>query len=184
MRPILETRTLNRLCNQQVLINNSLRGRLPQSSSSHLSEKYCTCNRRPRHSPTFSFSVSTGHRADCPLYVDGQQTVGISARYMFCNRLLGMSVRFMMTFTRGAGALAISPMFQFHSIVPDDSPVFKLLLNLQISGIFPDSLRRLESTKWSVLEMFHNRKAAPSDRLADGTTLLHVRTLFIYGIRC
>lgn len=88
-----------------------------------------------------------------------------------------------MTLTRGAGALAISPMLQFHSVVPDDSPAFRLLLDLDGPDRLQDPNQILESTQWSILKMFHNRKAAPSDRLADGTTLLHVRTLFVQQIR-
>ncbi|OJJ00791.1 hypothetical protein ASPVEDRAFT_590403 [Aspergillus versicolor CBS 583.65] len=176
IRPMLvEPRTLSHLCNQQTLINNSWRGpRSLQISSSKLTEKYCTCNRKPRYFPTSYFSVSAGHKASCPLYVNGHQTIGISARYTFCNRLIGMSVHVMMTLTRGAGALAISPALQFHSVVPDDSPAFSLLRNLDSAKSCPDSLRILESIQWNILEMFHNRKAAPTDRLADGSTLLHV----------
>lgn len=94
-----------------------------------------------------------------------------------------MSVHFMMTLTRGAGALAISPMLQFHSVVPDDSPAFKLLLDLDGPDSLQDPHRILESTQCNILEMFRTRKAAPSDRLADGSTLLHVCTLRAYGIR-
>jgi hypothetical protein len=173
---LVEPRTLNHLCNQQTLINNIWRGsRSLQTSSSQLTEKYCTCNTRPRYSSISYFSVFSRHKAGCPLYVNGHQTMGISTRYTVCNRLIGLSVHFMMTVTRGGGALAISPMLQFHSVVPNDSPAFKLLLGL--NGSYSHS--KLEYTQQSILEMFHTRKAAPSDRLADGTTLLHVRSLFI-----
>lgn len=89
----------------------------------------------------------------------------------------------MMTMTRGAGALAISPMLQFHSVVPNDSPAFSMLRSLDSAEGFLDPPRILEAARLSILEMFGNRKAAPSDRLADGTTLLHVCTLVIYRIR-
>ncbi|KAL4962979.1 uncharacterized protein BDV14DRAFT_202228 [Aspergillus stella-maris] len=69
-----------------------------------------------------------------------------------------------MTLTRGAGAMSISPTLRFYSVVPDDTPTFELLRTTDDFPFVHDAF----------LELFRAGKAAPTDRLADGTTLLHV----------
>lgn len=122
----------------------------------------------------FGFSAFAAHTANCPLYVEGQQTLGIAANYTFCNRLLGLSVNFMMTLTRGAGALSISPILQFHSVVANDFPAFKLLRDMKTEFNRERDHKVLERAQKALLQMLREKKAAPTDRLADGSTLLHV----------
>ncbi|KAL4798418.1 hypothetical protein BDV19DRAFT_386306 [Aspergillus venezuelensis] len=70
---------------------------------------------------------------------------------------------FMMILTRGAGAMSISPTLRFYSVVPDDAPAFELLRTTD----------DFQSVYAAFLELFRAGKAAPTDRLVDGTTLLH-----------
>lgn len=108
------------------------------------------------------------------MYVDGQRTVGISARYAICNRLLGISVNVMMTLTRGAGALSISPIIQFRPVVANDSPAFRLLNEARDHANGVNSCEVLHRTRDALVRMIQEREVAPTEQLADGTTLLHV----------
>jgi hypothetical protein len=125
---VLNPSTLRNLCGRQELINLSWkrqRRRLGGSVIDTIS-RYCACSHRPLASSSFSMSVFALHETHCPLYEAGQRTVGIAAKYTFCNRLLGLSVSVMMTLTRGARACFVSPMIQFHGLVGESSPAFEL----------------------------------------------------------
>jgi hypothetical protein len=135
--------------------------------------RYCACSRRPLASPSFSISIFALHQAHCPLYDAGKHTVGVAAKYTFCNRLLGLSVSVMMTLTRGAGAISLSPMIQFHEVV-EDSPAFALTVEIIHSFDQENLSEVIDRTRDGLLKLFHEKKAAPTDRLADGSTILHV----------
>ncbi|KAL2836883.1 hypothetical protein BJY01DRAFT_251762 [Aspergillus pseudoustus] len=174
---MIEPSTLQELCDQQQLINTWLqrRRRLPSSPIDQLVH-HCTCSRKPRFKSVFSFSVFALHERSCPLYVEGQQAIGITGSYIFCNRFLGRSVHFMMTLTRGAGALAITHSIRAHAVVAGDSPAFKLMeeSKYKIEAANRKNVRTvLGDLRASLLRLFCEGKAAPTDRLEDGSTLLH-----------
>lgn len=108
------------------------------------------------------------------MYVDGQHTMGISARYAFRNRFLGVSVNFMMTLTKGAGAFSISPSIQFRPAVGNDFPAFKLLNEARDHANGVNCSEVLHRTRDALIRMIEEREVAPTEQLADGTTLLHV----------
>jgi len=172
-QPILDPSTLHSFCNRQALINTSwkrqrrrLRGGVTDTIS-----RYCACSRRPLISSSISFFAL--HESDCPLYEAGKHTFGVAAKYNFCNRLLGLSVSVMMTVTRGAGAFSINPTIQFQGIVDEDSPAFTLV-NKAISHGLINASETLTTTRDGLLVLFREKKAAPTDRLAYGSTILHV----------
>ncbi|KAL2862291.1 uncharacterized protein BJX67DRAFT_385786 [Aspergillus lucknowensis] len=174
----VEPSTLRDLCNQQRVVESCWRRkRIMRLSGSpiDLISRYCTCRRKPRFLSMFGFSVFTLHEASCPLYVDRQQAIGVAGSYTFCNRFLGLSIRVMMTLTKGAGAFGVSPAIQVHAVVSEEAPAFKLLREVQNAGWDGRNiLRVMEDTKTRVLQLLAKRdKAAPTDRLSDGRTLLH-----------
>lgn len=113
--------------------------------------------------------------------MDGQHTMGISARYTICNRLLGISVNVMMTLTKGAGAFSISPTIQFRPIVANDFPAFRLLKEARDNANGVNSSEILNKTRGALIQMIQKREVAPTEQLADGTTLLHVS---VVAARC
>ncbi|KAL2838808.1 hypothetical protein BJY01DRAFT_237329 [Aspergillus pseudoustus] len=178
-QPMLDPSMLRSFCNRQALINTGwkrqsrrLRGDVTDTIS-----RYCTCSRRPFNSSSFSFFAL--HESDCPLYEAGQHTFGVAAKYNFCNRLLGLSVSVMMTMTRGAGAFSINPTIRFQGIVDDNSPAFTLV-NEAIGIGWINASETLTTTRDDLLALFRE-KAAPTDRLADGSTILHHIAEMLFG---
>ncbi|KAL5338928.1 hypothetical protein BJX70DRAFT_408388 [Aspergillus crustosus] len=172
-RRVVAPQTLNALCSRQELISTTwVKNNKSRIALSMPLSKYCTCRKPSYVGSSFTFSAFSGHAQDCPLHVNGEQAVAFSARYAFCNRLLGLSVNFMMTLTRGAGALSISPALQFHSVVPDDSSAFHLLRTINLGD--DGRIRYLSDPQVSLLKLLREQKVAPTDRLVDGSTLLHV----------
>ncbi|KAL4940874.1 hypothetical protein BDV06DRAFT_230086 [Aspergillus oleicola] len=157
----------------QALINTAwVKKQASAASSPHPTTNYCTCRKHSYCASSICISVCDMHKRSCPLYLDGHQKVAISAKYAFCNRLLGLSVGFTLTVTRGAGALSISPALQFHRVVGENSPAFELLKKAGATGYF-DVAQKIEDLQQSLLQMYRERIVAPTDRLVDGSTLLH-----------
>ncbi|KAL3473175.1 hypothetical protein BJX99DRAFT_261605 [Aspergillus californicus] len=172
-----EPTTLRNLCDQQQLINAWLqrKRKSPNSTISQI-QHYCSCGRKPWRSSKFSFSVFALHETSCPLYLNGQHGLGIAGSFSFCNRFLGQSIQVMMAMTRGGGALTIGQMIRTHAVVSRDSPAFKLILDYEPRPFYTAGKRdvaALEYMKTSLLRMFGEGKAAATDRLEDGSTLLH-----------
>ncbi|KAJ0423184.1 hypothetical protein BJY00DRAFT_310312 [Aspergillus carlsbadensis] len=182
-----EPSLLRDLCDQQQLMNIWLRRkrRMPASQIEQIL-KYCTCRRKPRFLAStggyhklwsfsgLSFSTYSLHEESCLLYVDGQQAVGLAGSYTFCNRFLGLSLQVMMTLTRGAGSFAFSPVIRLQAVVASDSPAFDLIKDLgwryhSVAGTGGLG----EWVKMALLRMFQEGRAAPTDRLEDGSTILH-----------
>ncbi|KAL4948590.1 hypothetical protein BDW69DRAFT_90646 [Aspergillus filifer] len=166
------------LCNKQAMLNSTRRNaqRSPTSSSQFI-PIYCTCRNQSWRSETFSFSVFTTHQRSCPLHMRQQQTTVASINYAFCNRVLGLSVMFTMTLRRGAGAMSISPTLKVHPVVSDHSPAFQLLnkTHLNLKGRATPEV--VDLARDSLINLFRNGEASPTDRLADGTTLLHAAAM-------
>ncbi|KAL3476020.1 hypothetical protein BJX99DRAFT_270829 [Aspergillus californicus] len=144
------------------------------TSQADLISRYCTCNTETSRSSVFTFSAFVAHKVLCPMYVPGQKTIAIAARYAFCNHLLGLSVDFMMTLTQGVGQLSIYRTVRFHSVVSSHSPAFKLMRRVMtlIWAERPEEL--LRETQEQILQMLRDKKVNPTDCLRDGSTLLHV----------
>ncbi|KAL3465907.1 hypothetical protein BJX64DRAFT_45696 [Aspergillus heterothallicus] len=192
---MMEPSTLRELYDQQQLINAWLR-RKRRSPSSLVDQiqHYCTCLKKPRRSSRFSFSIFALHERSCPLYSDDHQVLGMAASYSFCNRFLGRSIHVVMTLARGAGGIAISQMIRAHAVVSRESPAFERIRHceIQLIGYSPigsatsaeirpkNRIAILTDVRTSLLRMFCEGKAAPTDRLEDGSTLLH--EVFSYNL--
>lgn len=178
MHRMLEPETLNNISHQTLTYSLS-RMRSLGASSSQTIEECCTCNAQVRSSPRSFFPYFASHRANCPLYEGTEQATRTMTTYTLFNRLLfRRSVSFIISVTRNSSGFTICPQLQLQSIVPDDSPAFRLLERMELcdeDGQEP--LRVLKSTQEAILKMFCDGMARPTDQLADGTTLLHVRAL-------
>ncbi|KAL5337388.1 hypothetical protein BJX70DRAFT_399691 [Aspergillus crustosus] len=167
---------LRDLCDQQQLIDIWLRRkqRLPRSQLEHISQ-YCSCRVKPRFLQKTSFSAFSLHEKSCPLHADGQQVFGVAGSYTFCTRLLGLSVQAVMMLTRGAGGLAISPMIRVQAVVSPHSPAFSFLRHAAWSDCrsAPELNSLVERVQTTLLRMFDDGRAAPTDRLQDGMTIFH-----------
>ena len=100
-------------------------------------------------------------------------------KYTYCTKILGYSIAATFSATRGPGGLAISPQLTLRAVVPNDSPAFSLLKNMNYSNIgdngqIPDLLNRAEWALYQLSLLFNNGKASPIDVTQDGETLLHV----------
>ncbi|KAL2859333.1 hypothetical protein BJX68DRAFT_261771 [Aspergillus pseudodeflectus] len=190
---------LRDVCDHQQLMNSWLRRkrRVPASQIEQIAQ-YCICRRKPRflspmrgyYTPRsfsgVSFSTYSLHENSCPLHVDGQRAIGVAGSYTFCNRFLGFSLQLMMSFTRGAGCFAISPVIRMQAVVGRDSPAFRLLADA--GKWYPGDtglVGQIDAVKTKLFQMFHDKRAAPTDRLEDGTTILHAvcRSLCWYVLR-
>jgi hypothetical protein len=122
-----------------------------------------------------SLSTYTLHENSCPLYVAGEQALGVAGSYNFCNRFLGFSLQVMMTLTRGAGSFAFSPVIRLQAVVASNSPAFDFINKARYSS-YPKTgpNGRSDFVKTTLLKMFQEGMAAPTDRLEDGSTILHV----------
>ncbi|KAL4879725.1 hypothetical protein BJY04DRAFT_192793 [Aspergillus karnatakaensis] len=169
---VLDPQTLKTLCTRQKLIRTAWRTGQSSQVAPSASSKHCTCHNRSFSASTFSFSFSGTYETNCPLHSEERQMIALSAKYAFCNRVIRLSVNAMMTLTWGAGAFSISPTLRFHSVVRDDSPAFNLL-NQAGDTDFLLTSDMLEDIRQTLLQMFQDQRATPTDRLADGSTLLH-----------
>ncbi|KAL5341361.1 hypothetical protein BJX70DRAFT_66428 [Aspergillus crustosus] len=187
LRTMPEPSLLRELCDQQQLMNSWLRRkrRVPASQIEQISQ-YCTCRRKPRFlSPRYGyytprsflgleFAAYSLHEESCLLYVSGQHAMGVAGSYKFCNKFLGLSLQFMMSLTRGAGSFAISPVIQIQAVVAHNSPAFKLIADARYTHLYKTGLiSRIDNVKTTLLRLFHEGRATPTDRLEDGSTILH-----------
>ncbi|CEL03870.1 hypothetical protein ASPCAL05009 [Aspergillus calidoustus] len=168
-RTMPEPSLLRDLCDQQQLMNTWLRRkrRLPASQIEQIS-RYCTCRRRLRfvtssggyhkRRPFSGLSLSTYalHENSCPLF-------------------LGFSLQVMMTLTRGAGSFAFSPVIRLQAVVASNSPAFDVIIHSRYGDYpKPGPGGQSDCVKTTLLKMFQEGRAAPTDRLEDGSTILHV----------
>ncbi|KAL3459079.1 hypothetical protein BJX64DRAFT_279473 [Aspergillus heterothallicus] len=172
---ILDPSTLGNFCDRQALINGTWKRQRQRLRGGAIDTilRYCSCRRRPFASSSFSISSFALHETHCPLYEAGEHTVGVAAKYTFYNQLMGFSVLLMMTLTRRARSFSISPVIQFHGVVDKHSPAYELV-NQTIKPGMGNAFEMLKLTRNSLLELFRLKKAAPTDRLADGSTVLHL----------
>ncbi|KAL4886889.1 hypothetical protein BJY04DRAFT_43414 [Aspergillus karnatakaensis] len=172
---MLAPSTLQDLCDQQQIVNSWLRRkRRLKCSAMEQSLLHCTCVRKPQFPSRNFFSTFSLHDESCALHVEGQQAVAISGSYTFCNRFLGLSVQVMMTLTRGAGAFTISPIIRMQAVVCSDSPAFNLIESYNYTEYSPEEFSDIfKYITATLLQMFSEGAAAPTDRLQDGSTILH-----------
>jgi hypothetical protein len=83
-----------------------------------------------------------------------------------------------MSVTRGTGGFSISPHLQFHAVVSDNSPAFRLFSSCLAEEILTTDISNYaEMTLKELHHLFREGKASPTDVLANGETLLHVGPL-------
>jgi hypothetical protein len=116
---------------------------------------------------------TTTHRSDCPNASWERVLTDINVRISLCSLALRNSFCFSIILSHLNGEVAIKPTLAIRRVVPTTSPGFSLLLRLTGDEIFvtPDLI---EYTTEQLLRLFQIGEVSPYDRLADGSTLLHV----------
>lgn len=111
-------------------------------------------------------------------YFPSKRIVSICARRVLYNRILKFSIVASLNITRGAGGFAISPNLAFFPVVPEDSPVFSLLMHTEktLGKGYDDVV--LQDTLKGLLKLFRTHESTPLDTLPNGTTILHVSVIF------
>ncbi|KAL4738832.1 hypothetical protein BDV11DRAFT_215708 [Aspergillus similis] len=120
------------------------------------------------------------HNNGCLLHAPGARTINLLMRRTICNRLLRFSVSASLQITVGTGGFAISPKLAFRPVVPEDSPAFTLLLDVEASFRSGVNRSAIRDTSRRLFELFREGKSSPSDTLADGRTILHIVTSWQY----
>ena len=164
----------------------------------------CTCFTRKskRFRSLLSWSSSTTlfrstevdgrHQRYCPFYYcsAGTHNETIGVRFKLPS-FLASTLQLSMSFMRGAGGMAISPMLVYRPIVPWNSPAFSIfsaetmisraaLLDYD-AGLTPTPYMSsyIMSALSELLHLFNNGEASPYDITANGETLLHVSRLHV-----
>ncbi|KAL3491703.1 hypothetical protein BJX62DRAFT_225061 [Aspergillus germanicus] len=136
-------------CAAQELINNGWKRQRQRMRGGSIDTmlRYCACSRRPLASSSFSVSFFALHEAHCPLYEAGKHTVG---------------------------AFSVSPIVEVHGVVGGYSAAFELVLDAMECIKSKKGPKELDAFKIDLGKLFREKMAAPTDRLADGSTILHV----------
>ncbi|KAF2490770.1 hypothetical protein BU16DRAFT_585146 [Lophium mytilinum] len=154
----------------------------------------CSCRRRQYHAEqarslsfisVFQRQVST-HHPSCALFGFNLREKSIGSRITYCGRFLGRILEASLTVSRGpAGFSVIGPQLKFRAVVSEDhSPAFKLIhgLNRDLryrQSVSEDDLRRLGLLPYQLVQMFHDRRASPTDVTIEGKSLLHIAASLI-----
>jgi hypothetical protein len=121
---------------------------------------------------------STHHLPNCPWRSSSEIVDTLGAKYVFCARTLGYSLAVTMSVTRGTGGFPISPHLQFRAVVSVKSPAFSLFSSCLAEEILTTDIPdHIEMMLKELHNLFRDGKAAPTDVLANGETLLHVGSL-------
>lgn len=125
------------------------------------------------------------HEKSCPFHESGKRIINLVVKRTICNRLLRFSVLASFRVTVGARGLAISPKLKFRPVVPEDSPAFTLLQDVEARLKSDCNSSVIQDTSKRLFELFRDGKASPSDTLPNGKTILHVsQGLCLYVFHC
>lgn len=117
-------------------------------------------------------------RRSCPRHKHSMRTTRRSKKLILASSWFGFSIEAAISISRRANGLSITPTLNFHAIVPDDSPAFKLVRSLQWPDATPEeAARHFNEVLQELQRLFDQGRATPFDRTADGKTLLHVRSM-------
>ncbi|QSZ31011.1 hypothetical protein DSL72_000572 [Monilinia vaccinii-corymbosi] len=126
---------------------------------------------------------SSSHRITCPYYHLAQQVKAIGASYMLCSKLLRFSLQATISLTQGAGGFSISPQLKFISVVPNDSPSFKLFDFRSDRNSYPDGILSVEAIMHvkliGLFELYHDGKASAKDVTPEGETIIEAAMSWI-----
>lgn len=137
----------------------------------------CVCP-RVRRVPYSGRQSGMLHGDGCPFHKADKKLLSLHARRTFCNRILRFSLSVSLETTTGAGGFAISPKLEFHALVPRESPAFQLLWDVFKNLGFQPYASIIQETHRKLFALFNEKRALPSDTLADGGTILHVGPCF------
>lgn len=99
----------------------------------------------------------------------------MALRLAHCSKLLARALEASVSFTRGAGGIALSPTLQLRCLVPYDSPAFELIRAHDLHNMTFGDMKIVADQRVQILrQMFQDRKASPYDVDINGDNLLHV----------
>jgi hypothetical protein len=188
-RLIYEPTVLRSLCDEKQEIQNRTQATtqlVPMTDRTLTGfNMLCTCSKRFHMTQShyslryLSFYQVTklSHDRLCPLYSSSRKTQTLEARFNFCSKFLGFSLKTAISLTKGAGGLSIAPQLSFRAVVPSDSPAFKLVdwHPAPMDGPQPfSSQKMLELTLQQLCQLFYQGRGSPTDVTPDGNTILHV----------
>ncbi|KAE8387079.1 hypothetical protein BDV23DRAFT_196003, partial [Aspergillus alliaceus] len=134
----------------------------------------CMCSHHNQSQLSGWGDLEARHEYVCPFHRQDKRIFSIFKRWVFCNRILKLSIRASITVQMGAGGFFISPKIHFRPIVSAESPVFCLLREtekcLKSEMIGPE----IEGAQKKLLALFAEGKGAPLDTLPNGDTILHM----------
>lgn len=144
---------------------------------------FCLCRKRLRRfMATLPLSISlflettTYHTPQCPYYVRCQDSTAIGIQF-----LVGKAT-YMVEAAVKWGAIFIAPYITVRNVVPKNSPSFKIVSALDFF-LYKQSHRAVGPTEVgssltltlkSLVQLFRENRAGPSDVTASGSTVFHV----------
>ncbi|KAL3462456.1 hypothetical protein BJX64DRAFT_288358 [Aspergillus heterothallicus] len=150
--------------------------RLPRSYADGIMREQCGC-------PGLS-GQNAVHRRSCRLGSRPSRKEVQTRRLKLSSQWLGISVEFIISVTKAAGRLTISPTLHYHPIVTYDSPAFSILRRIKPHINKPAELSHsIDLVIQDLGRIFDSGKASPFDRTLDGFTLMHAACVAVFGCR-
>lgn len=132
----------------------------------------CTCSRINQttmmNRDILQHRVTLNHV--CPSHGQKERVLFLLKRWLFCNWMISFSFRV----SKGGGGFSISPHLDFRPIVPFGSPIYTLLLNVQLRLRSKSVGDVIENAQKELFGLLRERKGSYSDTLPNGDTILHV----------
>lgn len=115
------------------------------------------------------------HSHECVYFIPAgsDESVGFKIRLGPCSRC--WNVHAALNYNRALGTYSISTSLHFKATVPKNHPTFERMHNLFLVREKRSPELPIEETLQSILKMFQEGRASPTDVNSDGNTLLHVR---------
>lgn len=115
------------------------------------------------------------HSHECVYFIHAgsDESVGFKFRLGPCSRC--WNVHAALNYNRALGTYSISTTLHFKATVPNDHPAFEKMHHLFFVRETRSPEIPIEETLQSILKMFQDGRASPTDISSDGNTLLHVR---------
>ena len=142
------------------------------------SQKFSKSHASYSRTTSWAFSIhlaNANHGRDCPRSAGVETSWSMALRLAHCSKLLARALDATVSFTRGAGPIALSPTLKLRCLVPYDSPAFTLVRDTYLDNMTFDDMKIVADQRVQILrQMFQDGKASRYDVDIDGHTLLHV----------
>lgn len=116
---------------------------------------------------------NTVHRPPCPHAAYEDALIDLELRFSMCSIALKKKVQLAIALSCGAASSRIQHSLQTYRVVQRSSRGFSLIRSLENANDPSIIIKCVHQ----IVQLFENRHASPYDRLADGSTLLHVSKL-------